>query len=1132
MANRLDLTLRINSEDRTGPARAGLQSIEQQLTRLRQTAGAFLALKVGQIISSQIGEVIKTADAYKTLEGRLKLVSDNTGEYAKAQTELFAIAQRTRGDLGATYNVYGKLETAIKQLGGTQAQALTTTETLNQAIALTSQGASQDAAAIMQFSQALGSGVLRGDEFNSVMENSPGLAQALADGLDVPITKLRSMAEAGQLTADKLINALGQSSDIVAEKFAKIPLTVGGATTQLNNAFTQFIGLADKSSGASATLANGISTLAKNLNTVADAGLIAAEIYGAKLVLGLSRSTQSLIEGALAARARAAADQQAEQAALALLRVETQTAQIRLVTTRGLIEEARLQMALASTERQRTLATQQMARAMASYHAAENIARANQLALTNALGAATVATTNTERAFIALNGAMQVAFSFQIGMQVGEWLNQFEKVRIAGSYVAEAFVMLGTGAAALFNNMPFAERWAQIQQIHADFDLVRANSTDAAVQSAAQITAAEETKAQAVEAAALKQQASFKVVEEATKALTASIDTETKQQTTLIEQSLTERLAAIDAMDASETQKDTLRVNAKLAAYQQEAQLQQQASDAKLMLIDQEYAAELTAAATNTQRTTELENQKREAKLAVYTGLANYYQNEIARLAGVYASEFQATQQATQQLKQLNQSHEQALFDIKLMGMDKRQQLEAKQIEYDKKIFEVRKELGKGEQADQERINALLSDARNLHADITRTAGEGASAISKAKERENQIWTLQKGILEDNAEAHENNAERAKAAQASFTEKLADTRTVITEITDRLNKDYALKMGIDPASLSATQSTMAELTKPETKVITIVTQQTQETPSPARKIVREGNRFFYQYEGVGQSKGGPAGIGFASGGPIGYAQGGYTPRTGKLPGFGGGDKIRALLEAGEFIVRKEAVQKVGLPFMQAVNAGQMTLGGVIKRAAGGSVGYDLEEELRKKKDERDKVAVFTLLNNPIFFGTTGIGTFSSSLLQQNARKMLEGVRPDVVGRALDVINNSKFEDTYTGNSILNYQRMKANLATQDKIDVLREHIFDPLPADVKSVTKPTPTFTIPKLPAAVTRFNESTASAKLLQPAQAPAAGKTINVQFAMPGGEAVSGQFNESDIDKLFKTLKEAGLRSSGGHF
>lgn len=269
MASDLSVKLVINGEDRTGAAfgktRAGLDSIGQGLDKMRTQLTGFLAISVGSILTRQVGEVVRTADAYKTLQARLRLVSDSTTEYHAAQKALFDIANRTRSGIEATANVYGKLETAIKQLGGTQKQALATTEALNQAIALTSQGAAQDSAAILQFSQALGSGVLRGDEFNSVMENAPGLAQALANGLDVPIGKLRAMAQAGELTADRLVNALGKSAPQIAEQFAQLPVTVGGAMAVLSNKFTKFIGEGDKATGASARLAGAIGVVGDNL---------------------------------------------------------------------------------------------------------------------------------------------------------------------------------------------------------------------------------------------------------------------------------------------------------------------------------------------------------------------------------------------------------------------------------------------------------------------------------------------------------------------------------------------------------------------------------------------------------------------------------------------------------------------------------------------------------------------------------------------------------------------------------------------------------------------------------------------------------------------------------------------------
>ena len=214
-------------------------------------------------------------------------------------------------------------------MNGTQKDALGITETLNKAIALTSQGAAQDAAAIQQFSQALASGVLRGDEFNSVMENSPGLAQALADGLDVPITKLRGMAEAGELTADRLINALGKSAPKVAEQFNQLPVTVGQSLTLLNNEFIKFIGQSDKATGASATLAQGITLLSRNLDKVVDVGKLLAEIYGVKLAANLLKSAQASYAAAQAARAKAAADALAKTQALELLKVEAQVAALK-----------------------------------------------------------------------------------------------------------------------------------------------------------------------------------------------------------------------------------------------------------------------------------------------------------------------------------------------------------------------------------------------------------------------------------------------------------------------------------------------------------------------------------------------------------------------------------------------------------------------------------------------------------------------------------------------------------------------------------------------------------------------------------------------------------------------------------
>lgn len=409
----------------------------------------------------------------------------------------------------------------------------------------------------------------------------------------------------------------------------------------------------------------------------------------------------------------------------------------------------------------------------------------------------------------------------------------------------------------------------------------------AAKQSADEIAKAEADKTKAMEEAARKQQVSFERVEKATKALTAAIDAEAQRQTIAIEQALSERLAAIDAMGVGEAEKDRLRVSAKLASYQQETQLQQKASEQKLGLIDQEYARELDAARKNVQQTRALETEKRQAKLAVYTGLAEYYQSEVARLSGVYASEFQMAAQAKQQLLALNQSHEQALFNIQLMGMDDEQKLAAQRAEFDRLAYEAKKEQARGEAADQEKINRLLKDAQALNSAITAAAGAGSSEIAQAKEREIRLYELQKRELEATAQAHEANAAKAQTAQQTVQAALDATNASIDDITAKLKQDYALKVGVDLDSLTAAQAQIAELTKPETKTITIATINTGAGASVdnAHQDVQSN----------------------AAGGPI------------FGPGTGTSDSILSWLSNGEYVLRAAAVQKYGLPFLHRLN---------------------------------------------------------------------------------------------------------------------------------------------------------------------------------------------------------------------
>jgi tape measure domain-containing protein len=266
----------------------GVESISGQLRRLQGIYAAFQGL---QGMKSVIGDLADTADAYNNLQGRIRLATGEGEAFNSAFAEVTEISIRTNSNLEQTGQLFAKLTEAGKSAGlsAQQAisQALGLTETINQAIQLSGGSADSAKAAVTQLVQGLQGGVLRGDEFNSVMEQSPRLAKALADGLGVTTGELRKMAEAGSLSADTVMSALKGQADTLKREFGTLPATVGRALENLSTNWTVYIGETDKATGASSLAAGAIGALARNLDTVAglliDAGQAAAAFAALKL---------------------------------------------------------------------------------------------------------------------------------------------------------------------------------------------------------------------------------------------------------------------------------------------------------------------------------------------------------------------------------------------------------------------------------------------------------------------------------------------------------------------------------------------------------------------------------------------------------------------------------------------------------------------------------------------------------------------------------------------------------------------------------------------------------------------------------------------------------------------------------
>jgi tape measure domain-containing protein len=261
---------------------SGVTGVESQLKRL-QDAGRNALQFAG--VGLGISELIQLADTYTQMTSRLKLVTQYTGDYNSVLAGLSDSARATRSDLGATVDLFTRIAPQLRGIGLNGQQAVSVITTINQAIGISGASAQSAAAAMVQLSQGLGSGVLRGEEFNSVMENTPGLAQAIADGLGVPIGELRSLAEQGKLTAETVATALQKVAPQIEADFAKMPQTVGQALTGLKNEFLLFVGASDQASGSTSTLANVIGVVAQEFR---DAGPV---------VTALSESIKVMING-------------------------------------------------------------------------------------------------------------------------------------------------------------------------------------------------------------------------------------------------------------------------------------------------------------------------------------------------------------------------------------------------------------------------------------------------------------------------------------------------------------------------------------------------------------------------------------------------------------------------------------------------------------------------------------------------------------------------------------------------------------------------------------------------------------------------------------------------------------------
>lgn len=217
----------VDSADKAGNK---VDSLFSKLSGLAMFAGVSLTL----------GSIVKTIDEWKVIEGQVNNVTKSQQESKAVQKEIYNIASRTRQQYKSTAELYTSVARNAQELKKSTKDILLFTEDVSNAMLLGGGDASSQQAALVQLGQALGSGTLRGDELNSIMEQAPRLAKAIAEGMGTTIGQLRQMGSEGKLTAQDVFNAIRGQSDRLKMELGKMPWTVGQATNKMQNAIGKF----------------------------------------------------------------------------------------------------------------------------------------------------------------------------------------------------------------------------------------------------------------------------------------------------------------------------------------------------------------------------------------------------------------------------------------------------------------------------------------------------------------------------------------------------------------------------------------------------------------------------------------------------------------------------------------------------------------------------------------------------------------------------------------------------------------------------------------------------------------------------------------------------------------------------
>lgn len=262
-----------------------------------------------------LAQIVQMTDRYTKYTSQLKLVTQSTAEYGRALSDVRRISTAAQADTGLLGILYARVTNATRELGLSQDRVASITETVGLALKVSGATATESASAMLQLSQAFGSGLLRGEEFNAVNEASPRIMQVLAASMGVQVGQLRELASQGKITSAVMAKAFSDPAVIAGlREQAKEVQTIQGAFTVLGNKMVDFVGQSATGSGGVALLSGAVMLLADNIGTVVNALMV---LVGFKVTLWAQGVMTRMIETSVATRAAALATREAAAANVA-----------------------------------------------------------------------------------------------------------------------------------------------------------------------------------------------------------------------------------------------------------------------------------------------------------------------------------------------------------------------------------------------------------------------------------------------------------------------------------------------------------------------------------------------------------------------------------------------------------------------------------------------------------------------------------------------------------------------------------------------------------------------------------------------------------------------------------------------